>query len=61
MQEQIPRLPVKEEGELSAPIFGTSTGKNQSEILQTLTEANVDHSNTPYELKRKRKRRGKTI
>jgi hypothetical protein len=60
-QEQIPRLPVKEDRELSAPIFGTSSGKNQSEILQTLTEANVDHSNTPYELKRKRRRRGRSI
>jgi hypothetical protein len=60
-QEQIPRLPVKEEGELTAPIFGTSSGMNQSEILQTLMEANVDYSNTPYELKRKRRRRGKTI
>jgi hypothetical protein len=58
---ETPRLPVRESIERSEnnPVIGFENSR--FEILQNLTEAKVDNSNTPYELKRKRKRRGKSI
>jgi hypothetical protein len=57
----MPRLPVKEyrDKEISA-ISEADTKFEKFDLLRQLTEANVDHSNTPYELKRK-KRRGRSI
>jgi hypothetical protein len=58
---QMPRLPAKEEGEEAASIYSMNFETTKSEILQTLIQANPDHSNTPYELKRRKKRRGRSI
>jgi hypothetical protein len=58
----MPRLPVKDDREVS------KSGKSEfekaigpSEVIKNLMDANLDHSNTPYELKRKKKRRGRSI
>jgi hypothetical protein len=58
----MPRFPVKDDREppVSA-VSETSTRIERSELIRELTEANVDHSNTPYELKKKKKRRGRSI
>jgi len=57
----IPRLPAKEyRDESTHQVKSQGTGIS-SDLLQKLTEADVDHSNTPYELKRKKKRRGRSI
>lgn len=56
----LPSLPIKEDREhpLQTPIGLTTS---ESELLRQLTDAEQDHSNTPYELKKKKKRRGRSI
>jgi hypothetical protein len=58
----MPPLPVREyrDKEIAA-ISEVDTRIEKFDLLRQLTEANVDHSNTPYELKRKKKRRGRSI
>lgn len=60
-EAEIPLLPVKENIERIEHDSTIGFENSRFEILQNLTEAKVDHSNTPYELKRKRKRRGRSI
>lgn len=58
----IPRVPAKEYPDSEkAPITEADTRVENLDLLRHLTEANVDHSNTPYDLKRKRKRKGRSI
>lgn len=56
-----PSLPVKEEFRDVGSDGVEGQEVNSSEILKELTEAKVDHSNTPYELKRRRKKKGRSI
>lgn len=57
----IPRLPAREDHQ-PQDLTGVGYGHVEpSTLLKDLTEAHVDHSNTPYELKRKRKRKGRSI
>jgi hypothetical protein len=56
----VPGLPTKEDREASN-LTDFTPAPGRSEFLNDLMEANPDHSNTPYELRRKRKRRGKSI
>ncbi|HEX5171932.1 MAG TPA: relaxase/mobilization nuclease domain-containing protein [Cyclobacteriaceae bacterium] len=60
-QKSIPSLPSKEDYEPPNYIDNSRSKNELSEMLKDLTEVNLDHSNTPYELKRKRKRRGRSI
>jgi hypothetical protein len=56
----MPSLPIKEENERSAE--ATSGLKaTEFQMLRPLTDAEQDHSNTPYELKKKKKRRGRSV
>lgn len=56
------RFPVKEDRESPVSVVSeTSTRSERFELFRELTEAKVDHSNTPYELKKKKKRRGRSI
>jgi hypothetical protein len=56
----MPSLPVKEE---SDRLMESPSGFKTPEVdmLRQLTDAEQDHSNTPYELKKKKKRRGRSI
>lgn len=54
----IPKLPVKEHDEETSAL---SLGSSQFKLLENLMYAKQDQSNTPYELKRKRKRKGRSI
>jgi hypothetical protein len=55
---RVPRIPAKEEGGDTFQSY--SLHKPHSDMMQDLMEGNLDHSNTPYDLK-KRKRKGKSI
>ena len=56
----MPTLPVREDRDRSMePPSGFKA--NEFEILRELTDAEKDHSNTPYELKKRKKRKGKSI
>lgn len=56
----MPSLPVREE---RVRPMETPTGSKTPDfgMLRQLTDAEQDHSNTPYELKKKKKRRGRSI
>lgn len=56
----MPSLPVREERDRP---METPTGSKTPDfgMLRQLTDAEQDHSNTPYELKKKKKRRGRSI
>jgi hypothetical protein len=54
---QVPRLPAKEQ----ADIEPSKSGAKEFEMLQALMESKEDYSNTPYELKRKRRKKGRSI
>lgn len=57
---KLPGLPVKEGVE--APGSANEIGQAaEIGVLKELTESRLDYSNTPYELKRKKKRRGRSI
>lgn len=57
----VPRLPVKEE-KVHQDIESIGyTRVAPSAFLDALTEASMDKSGTPYELKRRRKRKGRSI
>ncbi len=55
-----PKLPAREVESVQPHQYGTAYSKDNFELLQQLTEAKLDHSNTPYELRKKR-RRGRSI
>jgi hypothetical protein len=56
----MPSLPVREERDRS---MESPSGFKTPELdmLRQLTDPEHDHSNTPYELKKKKKRRGRSI
>src|SRR5690606_9459245 len=56
----MPSLPVREEKE--RPMQTPAALKTpEFDMLRQLTDAEKDHSTTPYELKKKKKRRGRSI
>jgi hypothetical protein len=55
-----PKLPAREVEGVQPHQYGTAYSKDNFQLLQQLTEAKLDHSNTPYELRKKR-RRGRSI
>lgn len=55
-----PRLPAKEYGEVTEQVQIAGYARSNSQLLQELTEGTLDYSNTPYDLK-KRRRRGRSI
>jgi hypothetical protein len=57
---KVPSFPVKEGIEAEGVATEVTPSKEIS-WLKDLTESKLDHSNTPYELKRKKKRRGRSI
>lgn len=57
----LPRLPVKEYQERQTQAISDADSRINLDFVRQLTEANVDHSNTPYDLKKKKKRRGRSI
>lgn len=56
----MPGLPIKEDNEVStqSPVVQRISDFG---LLKQLTEADQDHSNTPYELRKKKKRKGRSI
>jgi hypothetical protein len=56
----MPGLPVREEKERSMET-PSALKTPEFDLLRQLTDAEQDHSNTPYELKKKRKRKGRSI
>ena len=58
----MPRLPVKEyEEKQTGAVSDPDPRIENLDLVRQLTEAKVDHSNTPYDLKKKKKRRGRSI
>ncbi|RAW01964.1 relaxase/mobilization nuclease domain-containing protein [Pseudochryseolinea flava] len=58
----MPRLPVKEYNEKQTYSISDADPRLENlDLVRQLTEANVDHSNTPYDLKKKKKRKGRSI
>jgi hypothetical protein len=58
---EIPRVPAREgieAGEVNRTFSFENTGKG---LLEKLTEAKLDSSGIPYEMKKKKRRRGKSI
>jgi hypothetical protein len=58
---RVPSLPVKEGIEACEVNRAFSFETNNKGLLETFTEAKLDHSNAPYEMRRKKKRKGKSI
>jgi len=56
----MPTLPVREDRDRSTEV-PSGFKAHEFEILRELTDAEKDHSNTPYELKKKKKRKGRSI
>jgi hypothetical protein len=57
----VPNIPTKSDNIAVDHIHSGNVESKHSGLLQELMEAKVDHSNIPYELRRKKKRKGRSI